>query len=109
MDTNGYSTWLEIDLSAVQNNVHRLQQITGCEVMAVVKANGYGHGAIQIAQAVVKAGSNWCGVGRLEEALALRQAGLDCEILVMGYTPPAGIPEAISQNVTVTVYDRDQG
>ena len=91
MDMNGYSTWLEIDLGAVQNNVHRLQQITGCEVMAVVKANGYGHGAIPIAQAVVKAGSKWCGVGRLEEALALRQAGLECEILVMGYTPPAGI------------------
>jgi len=109
MDTNGYSTWLEIDLGAVQNNVHQLQQITGCEVMTVVKANGYGHGAIPIAQAAVKAGSSWCGVGRLEEALALRQAGLDCEILVLGYTPPAGILEAISQNISVTVYDQELG
>jgi alanine racemase len=108
MDTNGYSTWLEIDLSAIQNNVRRLQQITRSEVMAVVKANGYGHGAIPVAQAAVKAGATWCGVGRLEEALALRQAGLNCEILVMGYTPPPGIQEAISQNITVTVYDREQ-
>ncbi len=109
MDTDGYSTWLEINLSAIQNNVHQLHQITGCEVMAVVKANGYGHGAIPAAQAAVKAGSNWCGVGRLEEALALRKAGLACEILVMGYTPAAGIQEAISQNISVTVYDREQG
>ncbi len=108
MDTNGYSTWLEIDLGAVQNNIHRLQQITGGEVMAVVKANGYGHGAVQIARAAVKAGSKWCGVGRLEEALALRQASLECEILVMGYTPPAEIPKAISQNIAVSVYDREQ-
>jgi alanine racemase len=108
MDTNGYSTWLEIDLDAIQNNVHRLQQITRAEVMAVVKANGYGHGAIPVAQAAVNAGATWCGVGRLEEAVALRQAGLTCEILVMGYTPPPGIPTAISLDISVTVYDREQ-
>ena len=108
MDTDSYSTWLEIDLGAVKNNIRQLGRITGGEVMAVVKANGYGHGAVPVAQAAVEAGLHWCGVGRIEEALALRKAGLDCEILVMGYTPVAGIPEAINQNVTVTVYDLEQ-
>ncbi len=109
MDTNVYSTWLEIDLDAIRNNVHQLQGITGNEVMAVVKANGYGHGSIQVAMAAVEAGAKWCGVGRLEEAIFLRQAGLECNILIMGYTPPAGIPEAIDRNISVTVYDQLQG
>jgi alanine racemase len=109
MDANGFSTWLEIDLEAIRNNVRQLKKRTGVEVMAIVKANGYGHGAVQSAQAAIEAGSTWCGVGRLEEALSLRQAGMDCRILIMGYTPAEGIPEAISQNISVAVYDRDQG
>ena len=109
METDGYSTWLEIDLDAIRNNIRQLRKITGNEVMAVVKANGYGHGAIRVAQAAVEAGSNWCGVGRLEEALLLREAGIGCRILIMGYTPPTGISEAINQNISVTVYDLEQG
>jgi alanine racemase len=108
MDVNGYSTWLEIDLEAIRNNVRQLHQITGNEVMAIVKANGYGHGATHAAKAAVEAGSAWCGVGRLEEAMSLRQAGMDCRILIMGFTPATGIPEAIAQNISVTVYDYEQ-
>ena len=109
MDANGFSTWLEINLEAIRNNVRQLRKITGIDVMAIVKANGYGHGAIPVAQAAIEAGATWCGVGRLEEAISLRKAGLDCRILIMGYTPAAGIPEAIAQDISVTVYDQDQG
>jgi alanine racemase len=108
MDSNGFSTWLEVDLDAIKNNVHQLKKTTGCEVMAVVKANGYGHGAIPSARAAVEAGSTWCGVGRLEEALALRQAGIRCKILVLGYTSPGGIQDAILQDISVTIYDLEQ-
>jgi alanine racemase len=59
--------------------------------MAVVKANGYGHGMTQAAKAAFKGGAAWLAVARLEEALALREAGFDTNILVMGYTPPARI------------------
>ncbi|HSF79805.1 MAG TPA: alanine racemase, partial [Anaerolineales bacterium] len=90
-----YSTWVEIDLSAIENNVSLIRQSTGVQVMAVVKADGYGHGAAPVARAALRAGANWLGVARLEEALELRQAGLDCPILLLGYTPPERLAEAL--------------
>lgn len=105
MEINTYSTWLEVDLTAIKNNVTKIKEFTQSEVMAVIKANGYGHGAIPTAQAAIKGGATWCGVARIEEALALRRAGISSKLLVLGYTPPAKIPEAIDQNITVSVFD----
>jgi alanine racemase len=73
--------------------------------MAIVKANGYGHGAVESAQAAIEAGAEWCGVARFEEAIALRKAGLRCRLLVMGYTPPACLQDAIDENISLTIYD----
>lgn len=105
MDLDSFSTWLEIDLGAIRNNVHKLTEICGTSVMGVVKANGYGHGMVEVSRAAVAAGAAWLGVARIEEALVLRQAGIQCRILVMGFTPPARVPEAAVQNITLTVYD----
>jgi alanine racemase len=107
MEINTYSTWLEIDLATICNNVSLIKQKTHTEVMAVIKANGYGHGAIPSAQAAVKGGATWCGVARIEEALALRKAGISCKIMVLGYTPPAKIIEAIDQRITVAIIDTE--
>ena len=87
MDINTYSTWLEIDLNALKNNVAEVLKMTGRDVMAVIKANGYGHGMRPVAQACVAGGATWCGVARFEEALALRRAGISSRILVFGFTP----------------------
>jgi len=105
MNVNGYSTWLEINLDAIRDNVRQLIELTHTRVMAVVKADGYGHGALAVAKAAAEAGATWCGVARLDEALAIRRAGVNCRILVLGYTPPDRIPDAIANNVTLTVYD----
>ena len=105
METQVYSTWLEIDLDAIRNNIRAIRRRTNTEVMAVIKANGYGHGALQVAQAATEAGATWCGVARMEEALALREQGINSEIMVLGYTPPALIPEAIRQGIHVAIYD----
>ncbi len=59
-----YSTWVEIDLIAIEENVRQVRQLTGVSVMAVVKANGYGHGAVPIAQAALRGGASWFGVAR---------------------------------------------
>lgn len=107
MSINTYSTWLDIDLAAITANVSRIKQITNNEVMGVIKANGYGHGALPAAQAAIKGGATWCGVARIEEALALRQAGISCKLLVLGYTPPTKIPDAIDQQIDVTLYNRE--
>jgi alanine racemase len=103
--SDGFSTWLEIDLEAIRNNIRQLRQLTGTPVMAVVKANGYGHGAIETTRAAIEAGAEWCGVARFEEAMTLRKAGLDCRILVMGYTPPANLKKAVEENISLTIYD----
>ncbi len=103
--SNGFSTWLEIDLGVIRNNVQQLLQLTGTQVMAVVKADGYGHGALAVAKAATGAGATWCGTARLDEALQLRRAGINKRLLVLGYTPPDRIPDAIANNVAVTVYD----
>jgi len=104
---NTYSTWLEIDLKAIKNNVALIREKTGVEVMAVIKANGYGHGARPAAQAAIAGGATWLGVARIEEALALRRAGISCRILVLGFTPAAKVPEAIEHNITVALFDPD--
>jgi alanine racemase len=105
MNANGYSAWLEVDLQTIRQNVRELIKISQTEVMAVVKANGYGHGAAEIARASVEAGATWLGVARLEEAIALRRSGLNCHILVMGYTSPDRIAEAVNHNICLTIYD----
>jgi alanine racemase len=103
MDTENFTNWLEIDLSAARNNVRELQRISGKPVMAIVKANAYGHGLAEVARVAVEAGSPWLGVARFEEALALRRAGISARVLVLGYTRPGRVPEALAENITLTV------
>ena len=103
-----HSTWVIVDLQAIKNNVRNVIELSGTAVMAVVKARAYGHGAVMVAKAALEAGASWCGVGRLSEALELRQAGLDCRILLLGYTPEGRYAEAISHDVSMTVWDSEQ-
>ena len=102
-----YSTWLEIDLGAIRNNIHQLQAITGRAVMAIIKANAYGHGLVEVARAAVAAGSAWLGVARLEEAVALRQSGIETPVLVLGYTDPLRVPEALAHHISLAVFHPD--
>jgi alanine racemase len=100
-------TWLEIDLSAIQHNIRRLAEISARPVMAIVKANAYGHGLLETARAALQGGARWLGVARLEEALALREAGLTAPILVLGLTLPERAPQAAAHDIRLTVYDPD--
>ena len=103
-----YSTWVEVDVKALEDNVRYYVENTGSQVMAVVKANGYGHGAVQAAKAALHGGANWCGVARVEEALELRQAGVECPILLMGLTPIENLRDMIAARVSMTVWERNQ-
>lgn len=105
-DIEACSTWLEIDLGAIKNNIDHLERLSGCPVMPIVKANAYGHGLVEVSGAAQEAGVKWLGVARIEEALTLRKAGISTKILVLGYTPPKRIPEAIQEDISITVYDR---
>ena len=83
-DQKRYSTWVTVDLGVIKNNIRLILEHTGVQVMAIVKANAYGHGAVPVAQAALEAGASWCGVARVEEALELRRAGLICPLLLLG-------------------------
>ena len=102
------SNWVEVDLSAIQGNIRFYLEHTHVQVMAVVKANAYGHGAVPVAKAALSAGATWCGVARVEEALELRQAGIESPTLLLGYTPPDRYDEMIAKRVSITVWDQDQ-
>ncbi len=98
-------TWAEVNLSAFQNNVRRMKAIANTRLMAVVKANAYGHGAEAAARAAALAGADWLGVARPSEGVLLRESGLSLPILVMGYTPPAQGAEAIGRGLSLAAYD----
>ena len=99
-------TWAEIDLNAYAHNITELKRITrnGARLMAVVKANGYGHGAIEVARKALENGAQYLGVARINEAVQLRTAGLDAPILIFGYTPPDLAQTLIRYDLTQTVY-----
>lgn len=103
-----YSNWLEIDLTAIEENVRQCLRRTRVEVMAVVKANAYGHGLVPVAKAARRAGATRCGVARIEEALELRQGGVDDPILVLGATPVERMGEAAAAQVSMAVWEAGQ-
>ncbi len=106
IDKEACSTWLEIDLGILIRNLRLMEKLTSKPIMPIVKANAYGHGLIDISRALEKANVPWLGVARIEEGIALREAGIRTDILVLGYTPARRITDAIQHKITVTVYDQ---
>jgi alanine racemase len=98
--------WAEIDLNAIAYNVGELRRRTvlSAKLMAVVKADGYGHGAVEVARTALASGAEWLGVARLPEGVALREAGIGAPILVFGYTPPADAGRLIDFDLRQSVY-----
>lgn len=99
---------MEIDLDAIANNIQRLQKLTDVRVMAVVKANGYGHGLVPVSKKALEAGAAYCGVARVGEALELREAGLEGPVLVLGETPTSCFQKAVQAGVSLTVFAPEQ-
>ena len=98
--------WAEVDLKAIAHNVSELRRIAhpNARLMAVVKANGYGHGDIEVARTALKSGAEVLGVARIKEGIELRKAGFDVPILIFGYTPPNVAIQLVEFNLTQTVY-----
>ena len=90
--------WIEIDLDAIAHNVQQLCQHLDpqTDLMAVVKADGYGHGAVAVAETAIAAGATWLGVATVTEGIELRRAGIRVPILLMGATHSAREVEAIA-------------
>jgi len=102
-------TWAEVDLDAIRHNVTEMKKRldANSDVMAVVKANGYGHGAIKVAEAAIEAGATSLGVSLLEEAIALRKNGFTVPVLVFGWVSPEDAPKAAANDVTITFFQQE--
>ena len=97
------NTYVNIDLDAIRANFRAIREKAGVPVMAVIKADAYGHGAIQVARQLQEECA-FFGVSSMLEALELRQAGLTNPILVLGHTRVAAFPEAVKENIRPTIY-----
>lgn len=99
------ATYAEINLAALRANVERIRQkVAPAKVMAVVKANAYGHGAVAIANAALQAGAGYLGVALVEEGIELRKSGITAPILVFGGLLPGQIDLFLEYNLEMTVY-----
>lgn len=101
--------WAEVDLDCVQANVasvkdHLPKEV---EIIAVVKANAYGHGDAKVAEAALAAGATYLAVAFMDEAIALRKKGIKAPILVLGASRPFDVPMAAKYNITLTVFQKE--
>ena len=98
------SGWVEIDLDAIGDNVRALRERSGsASVMAVVKADAYGHGLVPAATAALAGGATWLGVAQLSEATGLRAAGITAPLLTWIYPPGADLGAAMAQDIDFSV------
>jgi len=97
--------WVEVNLDGLSHNVRLLRQHLpmSTELMVVVKANGYGHGAVPVAKAALRNGASWLGVAIVEEGMTLRQAGITEPVLILGQPPKWQAPLVVENDLRVAV------
>lgn len=102
-------TWAEIDLDALAHNYRQVRAAAdpGAMVCCVVKADGYGHGAVRVSAELQGLGADWFAVSNLEEALQLRRGGITRPILVLGFTPPEEAAALAEEDISQCVYSAD--
>jgi alanine racemase len=107
---SGRVTRAEIDLDAARHNITTLKRHIGDDVrmMAVVKANAYGHGAVPFAQTALECGASYLAVACADEGVQLRRGGISAPVLVMGYSQPAEMKRIAEYNLTPTINDTAQ-
>lgn len=101
--------WVEVDRSAIQHNVMQTKRLLDgtCRLMAVVKADGYGHGAVEVARAATRAGATYLGVATVDEGIELRKADIREPILILSEPPATAIPLLLYYHIMPAVYTPD--
>lgn len=101
--------WAEINLDHLAHNLNEVRRLTrsDAKVMAVVKADAYGHGAVESSRTLLEAGADRLAVAVLNEALQLRDVFPETEIMVLGYTPPHLYDAVVSNRIIQTIYSMD--
>lgn len=106
MEQSRYRTYSTVDLSAIRHNFQTVRALLrpGCKVLSVVKADGYGHGAVAVAKTL--SDSDYFGVACIDEAIQLRENGIETPILILGYTSPREARNLSRWNLTQCAFDR---
>ena len=101
--------WLEIDLSKISHNVKEIQKLlpSTSKIMAIVKANAYGHGDVACAKELSRCGIDFFGVSSVDEGISLREGGIREPILILGYTPPVHFHQVIQHDLIQTFLSLD--
>lgn len=103
------TVWAEIDLEAIGHNLSEVRRLVGSrKIMAVVKANAYGHGALEVGRACLSQGADRLAVAFLEEALLLRRGGIDCPLMILGWTAPEDYGRALENDIILSLYNLDE-
>ncbi|MGE5618122.1 MAG: alanine racemase [Sphingomonadaceae bacterium] len=102
--------WVEVDLDAIRHNVAEIRGLLpqSCQVMAVVKSQAYGHGAVAVAGAALEAGATWLAVARVREGVELRKAGIGAPILLLGPVAPPEIPAMVEHEIRPVLVSFEQ-
>ena len=105
MESTLRRTWAEIDLDALAYNYHALRRRVGADVkfLGVVKADGYGHGAVQVSRTLQTLGADYLAVSSLDEAMELRAGGITMPVLILGHTPREQVKNLIDLHITQAV------
>jgi alanine racemase len=97
--------WAEIDLDILANNMREIRRISNSEeIIAIIKADGYGHGAVDIAPVLLENGANRFGVAVITEAIELRRAEISVPIMILGFTPPTMYESIVKYDIEQTIY-----
>ncbi|WP_010284646.1 alanine racemase [Bacillus timonensis] len=102
-------TWVEIDLDCIFENVKNMKRFLPeqVDIMAVVKANAYGHGDVEVAKTALEAGATGLAVAFIDEAISLRHGGINAPILVLGASRPTDVAIAAEHNISLTIYSQE--
>ena len=92
------NTYVTVDLDIIEKNIDAVSKKAGVPVMAVIKADAYGHGAVPVAK-ILQGKCAFFGVSSISEALELRQAGIETPILILGHTPSAAFAQAVAHDI----------
>lgn len=105
----GKRAWAEIDLNSIDNNIREIRRHVGenVKIMGVVKADGYGHGYLEVAKTLIENGTDSLGVAFLDEAIQLRKCGIKTPILILGYTQPENAKILIENDIMPNCYSRE--
>jgi len=100
-------TWVEIDLNSIKTNIDTVKTIVGKDVsvLAIVKADAYGHGAVSVSKTLIKCGIKYLGVATLEEGMELRESGINHPIIILGSIQKDELDEVIRHGIVPTIYD----